>query len=75
MIACTEIRFVIFSVEKFGVNPGFFFFFFTHILFNNPHSKNTRVSVTRKRVLWGQIPFRVKDDPEIGQTCQIMGPD
>ena len=31
------------------------------------HSKNTRVSVTRKRVHWGQTPFRVKDDPEIGQ--------
>ena len=31
------------------------------------HSKNTRVSVTRKRVHWGQTPFRVKDNPEIGQ--------
>ena len=31
------------------------------------HSKNTRVSVTWKRVHWGQTPFRVKDDPEIGQ--------
>ena len=28
-------------------------------------SKNTRVSVTRKRLHWDQIPF--KDDPEIGQ--------
>ena len=30
----------------------------------------------RKRVHWGQTPFRVKDDPEIGQllqTWQIMG--
>ena len=37
---------------------------------NNKHcipSKNTRVSVTRKRVHWGQTPFRVKDDPKIGQ--------
>ena len=31
------------------------------------HSKNTRVRVTRKRVRWGQTPFRVKDDPEFGQ--------
>ena len=23
--------------------------------------------MTRKRVHWGQTPFRVKDDPEIGQ--------
>ena len=30
-------------------------------------SKNTRVSETRKRVHWGQTPFRVKDDSEIGQ--------
>ena len=28
---------------------------------------NTRVSVTRKRVHWGQTPFRVNNDPEIGQ--------
>ena len=31
------------------------------------HSKNTRVIVIRKRVHWGQTPFRVNDDPEIGQ--------
>ena len=30
----------------------------------NIHSKNTRVSVTRKRVHWGQTPFRVIVDPE-----------
>ena len=33
----------------------------------------------RKRVHWGQTPFRVKDDPEIGQLCsrldKIMGSD
>ena len=31
------------------------------------HSKNTRVSMTRKRVHWGQTPFQVKDEPEIDQ--------
>ena len=33
----------------------------------NLHSKNTRVSVTRKKVHWAQTPFRVNDDPEVGQ--------
>ena len=49
------------------------------IMFKRVHSKNTRVSVTRKRVHWGQTPFRVKDDPEIGQLSadltSIMGSD
>ena len=31
------------------------------------HSKNTRVSVTRKGVHWGHTPFRVNSDPECGQ--------
>ena len=31
------------------------------------HSKHTRVSVTRKRVHWGQTLFRVTDAPEISQ--------
>ena len=39
------------------------------------HSKNTRVSVTRKRVHWGQTPFRVKDDPEISQLDAKYDPD
>ena len=43
------------------ISKNFFFFFLRR------HSKNTRVSVTRKRVHWGQTPFRVKDDPEIDQ--------
>ena len=30
--------------------------------------KNTLVSVTRKRVHWGQTPFPVNDDREISQT-------
>ena len=31
------------------------------------HSKHTRVKLDPERVHWGQTPFRVKDDPEIGQ--------
>ena len=41
----------------------------------NMHSKNTRVSVTRKRVHWGQTPFRVKDDPEISQLDAKFDPE
>ena len=40
-----------------------------------PHSKNTRVSVTRKRVLWGKTPFRVNDDPEISQLDAEYDPE
>ena len=40
-----------------------------------PHSKNTRVSVTRKRVHWGQTPFRVNDDPEISQLDAKYDPE
>ena len=39
------------------------------------HSKNTRVSVTRKRVHWGQTPFRVNDDPEISQLDAKFDPE
>ena len=44
------------------------------------HSKNTRVSVTRKRVTrkrvhWGQTPFRVNDDPEISQLDAKYDPE
>ena len=38
-----------------------------HNMFSYLHSKNTRVSVTRKRVEWGHTPFGVKSDPEFGQ--------
>ena len=31
------------------------------------HSKNTRVKLDPERVHWGQTPFWIKDDPEIGQ--------
>ena len=41
----------------------------------NTHSKNTRVSVTRKRVHWGQTPFRVHDDPEISQLDTECDPE
>ena len=39
------------------------------------HSKNTRVSMTRKRVRWGQTPFRVNDDPEISQLDAKYDPE
>ena len=39
------------------------------------HSKNTRVSMTRKRVRWGQTPFRVSDDPEINQLDAKYDPE
>ena len=38
-------------------------------------SKNTRVSVTGKRVHWGQTPFRVNDDPEISQLDTKYDPE
>ena len=39
----------------------------TFIIYFDTHSKNTRVKRDPERVHWGQTPFRVKDDPEIGQ--------
>ena len=39
------------------------------------HSKNTRVSLTRIRVHWGQTPFRVHDDPEISQLDAEYDPE
>ena len=49
------------------------------LLINAPyitiHSKNTRVSMTRKRVCWGQTPFRVNDDPEISQLDAKYDPE
>ena len=41
----------------------------------NLHSKNTRLSVTRKRVHWDQTPFRVNDDPEISQLDAKYDPE
>ena len=41
----------------------------------NVHSKNTRVSMTRKRVRWGQTPFWVNDDPEISQLDAKYDPE
>ena len=32
-----------------------------------PHFKNIGVKLDPERVHWGQTPFRVNDDPEIGQ--------
>ena len=49
-----------------------------NILFNvniKLRSKNTRVSMTRKRVCWGQTPFRVNDDPEISQLDAKYDPE
>ena len=43
---------------------------------HNIHSKkNTRVSVTRKRVHWGQTPFRINDDPEVSQLDAEYDPE
>ena len=39
------------------------------------HSKNTRVSVTGKRVHWSQTPFRVNNDPEISQLDAKYDPE
>ena len=39
------------------------------------HYKNTRVSMTRKRVRWGQTPFRVNYDPEISQLDAKYDPE
>ena len=39
------------------------------------HSKNTRATVTRKRVQWGQTLFRENDDPEISQLDAEYDPE
>ena len=39
------------------------------------HSKYSQVSMTRKRVHWGQTPVRVNDDPEISQLDAKYDPE
>ena len=40
---------------------------FWRFVLSKVHSKNSRVKLDPERVHWGQTPFPVKDDPEIGQ--------
>ena len=39
------------------------------------HAKNTSIGVTRKRVHWGQTPFRVNDYLEIRQLDTEYDPE
>ena len=42
----------------------------------NLHSKNTGLNLTRpERAHWGQTPFRVNDDTEIGQVDAEYDPE